>query len=86
MAWLGLAREQYPPTNPKGATMSTIQTRENRARRLAADQDWRVRKLRNGLGYWLIDNSTGGLILGEQIAAGVDIGYDLDAVEQYLSD
>jgi hypothetical protein len=61
-------------------------TRENRARRLAAEQGWRIRKLRDDAGYWLIDNSTGGLILGEQIAAGVDIGYDLDAVEGYLRD
>lgn len=38
----------------------------------------RLRRTNDGYygdGYWLIDNRTNGLVLGEQIARGVNIGY-----------
>ena len=49
----------------------------------------RVRRTNDGYygdGYWLIDNRTNGLVLGEQIARGVNIGYHLDAVEEWQRD
>ena len=49
----------------------------------------RLRRTNDGYygdGYWLIDNRTNGLVLGEQIARGVNIGYHLDAVEEWLRD
>ncbi len=64
--------------------MPTAQTLERRVRREAERQGLRLKKLRNDDGYWLIDISTGGLVLGEEITRGVRIGYDLDAVEEWL--
>jgi hypothetical protein len=64
--------------------MATAQTRERRVRREADRQGLRLMKLRTGEGYWLIDISTGGLVLGEEITRGVRIGYDLGAVEEWL--
>jgi len=61
-------------------------TRENRARRLASDHGMRIRKLSDDAGYWLIDTATNSLVIGDQITHGVDIGFDLDTIEQYLSD
>jgi hypothetical protein len=61
-----------------------INASEKRVRRLAARQGYVLRKLRDDDGYWLIDADTGGLVIGEQIAPGVRIGYDLDAIEDWL--
>ena len=63
---------------------STYNRRESRLRRQAAREGYRLRKLRDDRGYWLIDLSTG-LIIGDQIARGVDIGYDLDVIDDWLN-
>ena len=66
--------------------MHTYNRREKRLRRLAACQGTRLRKLRNADdGYWLIDNSTNCLVIGEEIARGVRIGYTLDVIEDWLT-
>jgi hypothetical protein len=59
---------------------------ERRLRRLADQQGYRISKLRNGDGYWLIDVDTGGLVIGEEVTRGVRIGYDLDVIEDWLCD
>jgi hypothetical protein len=64
--------------------MPTAQAHERRVRREAHRQGLRLKKLRTGEGYWLIDISTGGLVLGEEITRGVRIGYELGAVEEWL--
>ena len=46
----------------------------------------RLRKLRNADdSYWLIDNSTNCLVIGEEIARGVRIGYTLDVIDDWLT-
>jgi hypothetical protein len=67
--------------------MSTAfdQQQERRLRRLADKQGYRLHKLRGDHGYWLSDVSTRGVLIGEQIAAGVRIGYDLGVIEDWLS-
>jgi hypothetical protein len=65
--------------------MTTLNRRENHLRRLAARHGCRLRKLRGDDGYWLIDNSTGGLLVGEEVTRGVRIGYDLGVVEEWLT-
>jgi hypothetical protein len=62
------------------------QQRERRLRRLADKQGYRLQKLYGDDGYWLSDISTRGLVIGEQTAAGVRIGYDLDVIEDWLCD
>ena len=64
---------------------STYNRCESRLRRQAAREGYRLRKLRDDRGYWLIDPSTGGLIIGDQITRGVDIGYDLDVIDDWLN-
>ena len=64
---------------------STYNRRESRLRRQAAREGYRLRKLRDDRGYWLIDLSTGGLVIGDQITRGVDVGSDLDVIDDWLN-
>jgi hypothetical protein len=61
------------------------ETHERRARREAARCGLRLKKLRDGDGYWLIDNDTNCLVMGHEITRGVRIGYGLDVIEEYLN-
>ena len=58
---------------------------ERSIRRLADREGYRLRKLRGDRGYWLSDLSTGGLVIGECITRGVEIGYELDVIEEWLT-
>ncbi|MGD9621985.1 MAG: hypothetical protein AB7G47_13195 [Mycolicibacterium sp.] len=58
---------------------------EKRVRRLAAREGYRLRKLRDDDGYFLLDTDNCGLVLGEQITAGVNIGCSLDYVQDWLT-
>jgi hypothetical protein len=58
--------------------------RSTRLRRLADKQGYQLQKLRGDDGYWLSDATTGGLVIGEGITRGVRVGYDLDAIEEWL--
>lgn len=64
---------------------SVDRNREKRLRRLADKQGYRLHKLRSGNGYWLLDLDTNGLIIGEQVTAGVCIGYDLAVIQNWLT-
>ena len=67
-------------------TASFDQQREWRLRQLADRQGYRLQKLRGDGGYWLLDVGTAWLIMGEQTTHGVCVGYDLDAIEDWLCD
>ena len=58
---------------------------EKRVRRLAARQGYRLSKLPDDGGYFLFDTDHSGLVLGEQITAGVNIGCTLDDVQDWLT-
>jgi hypothetical protein len=45
---------------------------------------YRLQKLRGDDGYWLSDADGGWLVVGEEVIAGVRIGYDLDVIEEWL--
>jgi hypothetical protein len=62
----------------------SIQAQERRVRRVADKLGYRLHKLRDGGGYWLLTVNTGGLVIGQQIARGVNIGYDIGAIEDWL--
>jgi hypothetical protein len=59
---------------------------ERKLRGIADRQGYRLKKLRGQEAYWLIDVATGGLVIGEQIAPGVNVGCDLDTVNDWLFD
>jgi hypothetical protein len=66
------------PTTKKG--------RERRMRKVADREGYRLRKLRGQDAYWLIDVASNGLALGREDTPGKRIGYDLDAIAEYLGD
>ena len=63
---------------------TSTSAREKRGRRAADREGYRLHKLRGDDGYWLIDIGTGALWISQQIAAGVNIGEDLDVIENSL--
>jgi hypothetical protein len=65
--------------------MSTHTAHEKRVRRLADREGYRLKKLRNGCGYWLIDNSMNIPMLGEVDVHNDQVGYVLEVVEDWLT-
>ncbi|SCX27225.1 hypothetical protein [Mycolicibacterium fluoranthenivorans] len=60
------------------------QAHEARVRRRARRGGYKLRKLRDGDGYWLIDNDTNVVVVGHAVARGCLIGYELDMIEEHL--
>jgi hypothetical protein len=84
MAWQALQPRQN--FDPKGMAMSTITAHEKRVRHAAGRHGVRLHKLRGqNDSYWVIDNHTNILMLGQSVTRGVNIGYTLDAVESWLT-